>query len=302
MWRNSPTFDPLNQELMITIFTNPRPFKEPFDRIQRNAISSWLHLNPQCEILLCEDEEGTTKNVARELGVGYIPQVKTTEFGTPLISDVFQKAQELASYDILAQINTDIILMNDFPSAVKSVQSLIESRPFLMVGRRWDLVVSELIDFDQQGNWKSIIHKNLLESGTLHGLSGMDYWVFKKGTLNPPGFVVGRPGIDSWLVYEARRQQIHVIDATPSVKIIHQSHNYPNQAKDYFRIEKKRNQKLSGKFQSFSLRDATFLLDKNRLIQPPFPRNLIHKVSLWKTWQLLLFTKRTLRRIISKIL
>lgn len=107
--------------------------------------------------------------------------------------------------------------------------------------------------------------------------------------------------MDSWLVYEARRQQIPVIDATPSVKIIHQSHDYPNQAKDYFSIEKKRNQKLSGKFQSLSLRDANFLLEKNRLKQPPFPRNIIQKVSLWKTWQLLLFAKRTLRTIISKI-
>ena len=135
---------------MITIFTNPRPFKEPFDRIQRNAISSWLQLDPKCEILLCEDEEGTTKNVAKELGVGYIPEGKTTEFGTPLINDVFKKAQELASYDTLAQINTDIILMNDFPAAVKTVQSLMKNRPFLMVGRRWDLLISELIDFDER--------------------------------------------------------------------------------------------------------------------------------------------------------
>ena len=131
MWRNSPTLDVLNQELMITIFTNPRPFKKQFDRIQRNAISSWLHLNPRCQILLCEDEEGTTKNVAEELGVGYISNVKTTEFGTPLIDDVFKKAQELAAYDTLAQINTDIILMDDFPAAVKSVQSLMNNTAFL---------------------------------------------------------------------------------------------------------------------------------------------------------------------------
>ena len=76
---------------MITIFSNPRPFNGPFDLIQQNAIKSWKHLNSKVQIILFEDEEGTTKKIANELHVDLITDVKTNEFGTPLIDGVFEK-------------------------------------------------------------------------------------------------------------------------------------------------------------------------------------------------------------------
>jgi len=52
---------------MITLFSSPRPFRGHFDIIQRNAILSWKSVMPGCEIILFEDEEGTTKKVAEAL-------------------------------------------------------------------------------------------------------------------------------------------------------------------------------------------------------------------------------------------
>jgi len=46
---------------MITIFSNPRSFTGPFKILQYNAIRSWKYLHPDVQIILFEDEEGTTK-------------------------------------------------------------------------------------------------------------------------------------------------------------------------------------------------------------------------------------------------
>ena len=84
---------------MITFFTAPKPFQGHIDIIQRNAIESWLRLRPQCEVILFGDEEGIAE-VARELKVRHIPEVARNEYGTPLISSLFEKAQEIARYDV----------------------------------------------------------------------------------------------------------------------------------------------------------------------------------------------------------
>ena len=54
---------------MITIFTAPKPFIDPhISAIQYNAISSWLELGPEVEVLLLGDEPGLSE-AATHLGV-----------------------------------------------------------------------------------------------------------------------------------------------------------------------------------------------------------------------------------------
>ncbi len=152
--------------------------------------------------------------------VDLITNVKTNEFGTPLIDGVFEKIKEYAKFDIVAQVNADIILSNDFVKTINKVCLLLEKNPFLMVGRRWDLDVKKAIKFDSQGMWFQKLINRLPIEGKLHGMSGIDYWIFRKDYLfDPPPFVVGRPGFDSWLVYKARSNKIPVIDATELITI-----------------------------------------------------------------------------------
>ena len=67
---------------MLSIFAIPKPFQGEFNIIQRNAIKSWTLLLPKCEIILFGDEEGT-KEIAKEFGTLYLPEVKKNEFSTP---------------------------------------------------------------------------------------------------------------------------------------------------------------------------------------------------------------------------
>lgn len=283
---------------MITIFSTPRPFKGPFDIIQRNAIKSWLELRPKCEIILFEDEERTTGKVAEEFGVKYIKDFTCNEFGTPLLNDVFEKARRSAKHEILAQVNTDIILMNDFLGAISQIKKHIKEKPFLMVGRRWDLDFKEPLNF-KEDNWERELQDRATKKGSLHGFSGMDYWVFPRDfSFNLPAFVVGRPGIDSWLIYRVRSLRIPVIDATKMITIVHQNHNYPRKKSSFFESEKQRNLKLAGGFSNMlTLRDADWILTTDGLKRPPFPRRILPMISLFYPWRLLLSFKRRLQRI-----
>ena len=283
---------------MITIFSNPRPFNGPFDLIQQNAIKSWKHLNSKVQIILFEDEEGTTKKIANELHVDLITDVKTNEFGTPLIDGVFEKIKEYAKFDIVAQVNADIILSNDFVKTINKVCLLLEKNPFLMVGRRWDLDVKKAIKFDSQGMWFQKLINRLPIEGKLHGMSGIDYWIFRKDYLfDPPPFVVGRPGFDSWLVYKARSNKIPVIDATELITIIHQNHDYPLKREESFHIECERNFKLVGGYWSaFSLRDANKLLDENGIKNHGFPKIIYSTLSTNYFWRIILMIKRKIHK------
>src|SRR4030095_8366549 len=125
---------------MLSIFAFPKPFRGHIGTIQRNAIGSWVRLNPQCEIFLFGDEEGTAA-VAKEFGVCHVPSIARNEFGTPLLSEVFKKGEQLASHAVICYVNCDIILGSEFIPSVEYVRRWRQH--FLIVGECWNLDVEK---------------------------------------------------------------------------------------------------------------------------------------------------------------
>jgi hypothetical protein len=281
---------------MVTIFSNPRPFSGTFDVIQRNAIKSWLALKAPVEIILFDDEEHTTEAVARELGVTFLATGSVNEFGTPLIDYEFETVRKKARYDIIAQVNSDILLCNDFISSIAAVKRTLGDGAFFMIGRRWDLDVAGPVDFADTA-WDERIRERIRSHGKLHGLSGIDYWVFPKSfRFSPLPFAAGRMGIDSWLVYTARKCRIPVIDASRSVTIVHQNHPYPVRGNHHFAVETERNYKLAGGFlHTMSIRDSDRILTEGILKRPEFPYNIHSALSLAYPWRIALAVKRKIQ-------
>ena len=162
---------------MQTLFAIPKPFHGHIAVIQRNAIQSWKRMCLECEIILLGNDE-VTAEVASELGLRHVPDIATNQHGTPLVSDIFQTAQRLASNNILGYVNADIMLTSDFVQAVHQVADA--SDKFLMVGQRWDVDIKTPWDFDTAG-WDSRLQEFVKERGTLHSKAGMDYFVFPRG-------------------------------------------------------------------------------------------------------------------------
>jgi hypothetical protein len=84
----------------------------------------------------------------------------------------------------------------------------------------------------------------------LHRPAGSDYFVFPRSAFAKiPDFAIGRAGWDNWMIYHARQQGWPVIDSTPSVMIVHQSHDYshlPGSKPHYDLQESQQNMALAG--------------------------------------------------------
>ena len=208
---------------MITLFTTPKNFKGEFNIIQTNALNSWRSISPDIQIIIIGNSEGN-EEAADSIKAEFISNVKCSKEGTPLLSDLFAIAQSKAKNEIMAYINADIILPFDFLESIEIVSKHFHK--FLLIGQRWDLDVDKKIAFKDEkaikNFWKSAYTKS-----KKHGVSGIDYFVFRKGMYkNLPDFVVGRWAWDNWLIWKARRNMLPVIDGTEVIRVIHQNHSY----------------------------------------------------------------------------
>jgi hypothetical protein len=129
----------------ITIFSAPKAFTNPhIAMIQRNAIQSWMHLGDQVQVLLMGEETGLAE-AARELGVQLLTQVRRNAKGTPLISSMFELAQQHSESPYLACINADVMLLPDFLEVTRQVAAqakdswLLGSAGIWMCERIWIL-------------------------------------------------------------------------------------------------------------------------------------------------------------------
>jgi hypothetical protein len=276
---------------MFTIFSVPKSFHGHTATIQRNAILSWLKLCPQCEIILFGDDEGV-KEIAQEFGLCHEPDIKKNEFGTPLLDSVFNQAQKLARHNLLMYINADIILFQDIIHAVQR----IDISPFLVCGRRWDIDITEEIDFNNPV-WAEELLARVHKEGKLHGYSGIDYFIFPRGLIELPPFAIGRPGWDNWVIYEMRRKKVVVINATKAITVVHQNHDYTHskfgQKTRVSGPEFKQNIQLAGgRANLMSLRDADFHLTDAGLCRPYRKDYFYSQLSRLYLWRKLLEVKR----------
>ncbi len=219
---------------------------------------------PECEIILLGTDEGTAE-VASELGLRHVPDIATNQHGTPLVSDIFQTAQRLASNNILGYVNADIMLTSDFVQAVHQVADA--SDKFLMVGQRWDVDIRTPWRFEAQ-DWETTLQAHVRERGRLHPKSGIDYFAFPRDLYEAiPPFAIGRTAWDNWLIAHARKCSALVIDATERVTAVHQDHDYGNfQSRDalWTGEEARENRRLMGRSYG-TLDDASHLLLSNGL-------------------------------------
>lgn len=206
---------------VLSIFTIPKPFQGHIGVIQRNAIRSWLLLQPGCEVILFGDEPGTDA-CAQQLGVRHIAGAKCNEYGTPRLDDIFEQAERIARFPLLCYVNADIILPDTFTGCVARVPF----SKFLMVGQRVDVDITQEIDFQDPAE-RARAEDRIREAGVLHPPGGSDYFVFPRGTLGAlPPFVVGRPGWDNWMISRATQLGVPVVDASGCSLVAHQNHDY----------------------------------------------------------------------------
>ena len=258
---------------LITLFSAPKAFTDPATALsQRNAISSWKQL-ADVDVLLLGQEDGLAQ-AAREIAVRHSAEVEFNPNRVPLISSMLRLARASGDSPLLCIVNADIILMSDFVEAARQTAALASGFPagYLLLSRRWDLDVKEPVAFAD--GWESRLRQAAHEAGQLHRPTGSDLFLFPRDCYGDmPDFAIGRAGWDNWMIYEARRQGWPIIDATPSMTVIHQNHDYrhlPGARPHYDHPDTQVNTKLAGGQAAtrYSVLDATHLLTGGRLVRP----------------------------------
>jgi hypothetical protein len=254
---------------VLTIFSAPKPFTDPHIAIiQRNAIGSWMRL-PEAEVFLVGDEPGLAE-VAYEFGVQYLPDVARNAEGTPLVSSIFSLARQASSAPLLVYVNADILLTPDLVDSARKVVSM--ARKFLIVGQRWDLDITRPLDFI--GDWVERLQSDARARGELHRPMGSDYFIFPRDCFSDmPDFAIGRAGWDNWMIYRSRKEGWATVDATASIMIVHQNHDYghlPGGQPHYKLPETYENIRLAGgrEVTRFTLLDTNRKLVDGRLRRP----------------------------------
>jgi hypothetical protein len=259
---------------LITVFSTPKPFTDPHIKmIQNNAIGSWMHLGQDVEALLIGEEDGVAA-AAKKQGIRLIRKVARNSQDTPLVSSIFRLAHENSNSPLLVYVNADILLTPGFIDVARQVMQLAEE--FLIVGQRWDLCISQPLDFSK--NWVGQLDALVTEGASLHPAGGSDYFIFPKSCFSEiPDLAIGRAGWDNWMIYKARHQGWPVVDATHTYKVIHQQHDYshlPGGKPHYRHPESDENVRLAGgRHVIYTLGDATHQLKDGKVEKTPLTWN-----------------------------
>jgi hypothetical protein len=259
---------------MITFFTTTKKFQGHAKDSQLNAIRSWLSIHPEIEILIFERPEG----------VEYLPvspNIKIIDYveleaGIPRIDYMFDYASNNAQNRLCCFINADIIVTGDFITAVKQLINL-QSGGFLAVGQRYDFDNTNG-EWDFSAGWEK---KYLSGPMKIHAPAGSDYFLFPKGQYEKSSMVpliVGRPSWDLWMIYNARKRALPVIDLSVVYKVFHQNHDYSHKKVAYKKNtdepEAKHNMSFlppNGQF-DFTLYGCDLFLDKDFKLKRTFAR------------------------------
>lgn len=213
-------FCAMNQPV-LTILAVPKPFCGHIGVIQRNAIASWTRLRPRPEIFLFGDDQGVAE-IATELRVYHNNNLARSTLGTPMLDDLMLRGREIARTPLLAYVNSDILLLQEWLDAVMKVRQWFSR--FLAVAYRLNIDLTEPLDFEVDGEVKL---RNILPLGVPGDPTAIDIFAFTPDVYeNVPPFAIGRGWFDQWLIKEACRQRIPVVDVTNVACAIHQNHGY----------------------------------------------------------------------------
>jgi|GEM_PF-1344892 len=279
--------------MTVTFFSLPRPMTPPFDRIQYNAVWSWTQI-PGARVVLFGDEEGIDQLLAISPAITHVPTIARNHNGTPLVNSLIQQIGQVTDDPWIAFINTDIVVSPGMGQAIYQVQSQL-SAPYVLMCRRWDTDTPFVIPTDDP-QWFETISAQVGDNKTLYGKNGIDFMMYPQGLYDAmPPFSIGWPGAsyDNWMVWEARRQRVPVIELTDQVVMFHQNHPVQkrNHAPEKMKERAINHAYMGGYGYYYDMRDATHRLTELGTVEAlPFP------IQHWR-----LHLKRRIQRVVDGI-
>jgi hypothetical protein len=206
---------------MITVFTTAKNFVGVDERNQRTALENWKANRLISEIILYGKSKGA-EDLCRRLGITYVPDVPTTDLGTPYLDSMYEDARQRCQTSWIGYINCDIILPHTFEKMFHQLDQLRNQKLLVLGGR-------QNFDWPEDMHFSSLdeIESHATKTGSPDWPHGTDYFFHPIQVHIPfPKFAIGRPYWDNWLMHFGISSHGDVIDVTSSMKVLHPNHDY----------------------------------------------------------------------------
>ncbi len=208
----------------LCLFSIPKPLQGPSERLQRNAFESWRRLGPSVEVVLLGDEFGVAE-AAREFDFLHWPNLNRNPHGTPLLSDAWSAVRQATTARQFLYTNADILFDQCLVQAAMALDAWPMNR-YLAIGQRIESDLESEIQNWSDEQFRDWIGRQQSERPRASVVC-KDYFLFPRHLyLSIPDFAVGRGNWDNWMVFQAHRQGIPVVDLTEQVVALHQPHDH----------------------------------------------------------------------------
>jgi hypothetical protein len=205
--------------------------------IQRNTLLAFKFLGPEVDGIVFTDDAGTAL-VAQEVGVKHSADFTKNPHGTPVLKGMYQGAERVSpGAEFLAYCNGDLLFGPDLLLTVHAIKALVDAGTLppriLIVGVRINVDVRFPGDaLRSQATAEGDI-LGMAARGTPFQPNAEDYFIVRRGTYNWstfPDFVIGRRGYDNALVDKAHHEGMAAVDASDTIRAVHQTGRDGNHA------------------------------------------------------------------------
>ena len=210
---------------LLTIFTtfvdNPDKFY-----IHRNVILNWANFGPKVQPLLFANLSGGSQLLvlAKHAGWWVHPIQESNSYGTPFLKVMYRVARQLTNSTFYGFCNGDILFDDGLVRTLEGVSTYLQNST-LVIGKRRNVNVT------RHGTRPIFLSHNITtaakQKGYLFTRFAEDFFFIGKPQLFPwhtiKDVVIGRVAYDNYLVSQAIRGDVLVIDATNTLVAMHQT-------------------------------------------------------------------------------
>lgn len=205
----------------VSLFTYLNPLSARFETTQRNALRSWQMTNPNGEIILANNDL-PLGSLCDEFPQIFQTRKKVQKLGKRGVSmrSIFKRGNSTALFGVQGYLNPETLLIGNLEKIILRVKNRF--RRFLLIGRKWQ--IPSLKDFTFRDNWLGQLYEKLKTEGKLCGPEEIAYLIFTNDTFfwrDFPPFLLEGTLWENWLIGEALRRKVHVIDISPVITAIH---------------------------------------------------------------------------------
>lgn len=193
---------------MISLYSTFRRFDHPqFEKVQRDAIESWLAINPAPEIIIVGNDFGTAE-ICKEYNLTHVPNVKTSASGTPYCNHFIWEAEKAASCATMLLCSGDIIIKQDTVDAALALLYQNQIKEYCVCARKLHVDITDGVKTDVRwATWQA-----------------GDYWLHTKGIFDDmPDFLIGRHKNEKWM-FKSLCNKNALVDGSDVITVWHQQH------------------------------------------------------------------------------